>query len=293
MPNNNSFGAQPSVEELTHMIKQGVDYFLPQIAGYNPRSTIVLGSGLKKLTNYLTNSKTLPYLSIREALPFWPVSTAPGHDDGAFWIGKLNGKGVIIFRGRVHPYDGFPLWQLAMPYRIMAEIGVKTLLLTNATGGVNFNMLEKGDIVIASDMTYLFMPPSPMSGPKLPQEERFTTLSPCFDRDLRLLMENVAIRNCIKTHRGTYAQVFGPHYESGLDGTILYANHVDAVGMSVGHEALVFKHRGLKVGAICMITDMLPPFAHGEVPTEQMVLENALSMEGNVNTILKGTVDKL
>lgn len=294
MPPTN-YSTLPSVEELTNMIFRGGNYFHSQIENFKPKIAIVLGSGLKKLTADLVNDPiVIPYRTINQSLPFWPLSTAPGHKDGAFWVGRLAGNDVIIFQGRVHPYDGLPMWQLSIPYRIMAEIGIDTLLLTNATGGTNPNVVAKGDIMIASDLTFLFGPPSPMIGQKLPKEERFQPLSPCFDPDLIKMMEKTAVKNGILTRRGVYAQISGPHYETLQDGLIFYQNNVHAVGMSIGHETLTARHRGMRVAAICMITDMVPPFAPpGEVANEQIVLENTRLMEDKVNTIIKGMVEQL
>ncbi|PVD25755.1 hypothetical protein C0Q70_13415 [Pomacea canaliculata] len=222
-----------------------------------PKIGIVCGSGLGDLANHVTNSDTICYSQI----PKFPVSTVPGHD-GKLVFGLLGGKPVVLMRGRIHYYEGHPMWRVAVPVRIMKALGITTVILTNAAGGLNPEY-KTGDIMIIKD--HIDLPG--LTGECVligKNDERFGPRFPAtvntYDQSLQDLAKTIAekLGYAKILRQGTYVMVGGPTFETVAESRLLRLFGADAVGMSTVPEAIVARHCGLRVFGISLITDMCP-----------------------------------
>jgi purine-nucleoside phosphorylase len=211
---------------------------------------IILGSGLGNLANDIETEFEIPYHEI----PHFPVSTVQGHK-GRLIFGKLNGKDVLVMGGRFHFYEGYTPQQVTYPIRVMRLLGVTTLLLSNAAGGVQDKM-EVGDLMIINDHISLFQT-NPLIGPN---EEalgtRFPDMSEPYSKALIQKANEIAAANNIKLKHGVYCGVTGPTFETRAEYKLIHSLGGDAVGMSTVQETIVAKHSGMDVFAISVITDI-------------------------------------
>ncbi len=219
---------------------------------FEPRVGLVLGSGLGGLADTLSERVVIPYCDI----PGWPQSTVEGHS-GQLVFGYLEGKPVVAQQGRAHFYEGYSMQQVTFPVRVMHLLGVQTLILTNAAGGVNKDY-HTGDLMLLSDHINLpgMAGNNPLSGPNDPTfGVRFVGMVQTYDRALRKLARDVAERVGVPLHQGVYACVSGPNFETPAEIRMLRAIGADAVGMSTVHEVLVARHAGMRVMAYSGITN--------------------------------------
>ena len=224
--------------------------YIKSVTDFEPEIAIVLGSGLGELANETTAIAKIEYKDI----PDMPVSTAPSHK-GQFVFGILEGKKVVLMQGRVHLYEGYSSNQIAGIIRLLKDLGVKTLLLTNAAGGINkeFNV---GDFMLIKDHISCFID-SPLIGANDENYGiRFPDMSNAYDKDLQRLIKKVAFENNINLKEGTYVQLKGPQFETPSEIKMMSILGADAVGMSTAVETIASVHCGLKVGAISMISNM-------------------------------------
>lgn len=224
--------------------------YIKSVTDFEPEIAIVLGSGLGELANETTAIAKIEYKDI----PNMPVSTAPSHK-GQLVFGILEGKKVVLMQGRVHLYEGYSSNQIAGIIRLLKDLGVKTLLLTNAAGGINkeFNV---GDFMLIKDHISCFID-SPLIGANDDNYgTRFPDMSNAYDKDLQRLIKKVAFENNINLKEGTYVQLKGPQFETPSEIKMMSILGADAVGMSTAVEAIAGVHCGLKVGAISMISNM-------------------------------------
>lgn len=225
---------------------------------------VILGSGLGDYAQALTDAKYIDYRDI----PGFPVSTAPGHA-GRWWTGTLHGKRVCMMQGRFHAYEGYDLGEVTMPVRVMTLLGVKTLIVTNAAGGVNLGFTP-GDLMILTDCIN-FSGKNPLTGPNLDQfGPRFPDMSRCYDRELIALCQGQADRLGIPVRQGVYMWFNGPCYETPAEIRLARVVGVDAVGMSTVPETIVARHCGIRVLGVSCITNMAAgildqPLCHEEV----------------------------
>lgn len=225
---------------------------------------VVLGSGLGDYVESLENAKSIAYQDI----PGFPVSTAPGHA-GRWHCGELHGKKVCMMQGRFHSYEGYDQWQVTMPIRVMKLLGVKTVILTNAAGGVNLDFGE-GALMVISDFINL-SGKNPLTGPNLDDfGVRFPDMTYAVTRSLQELAVQVAEKQQIKLHKGVYCWMNGPSYESPAEIRMVRTLGADAVGMSTVPETIVARHCGLRVFGVSCITNMAAgildqPLNHEEV----------------------------
>ena len=225
---------------------------------------VILGSGLGDYAQALTDAKYIDYKDI----PGFPVSTAPGHA-GRWWTGTLHGKRVCMMQGRFHAYEGYDLSEVTMPVRVMALLGVKTLIVTNAAGGVNLDFTP-GDLMILTDCIN-FSGKNPLTGPNLDQfGPRFPDMSRCYDRELIALCQGQADRLGIPVRQGVYMWFNGPCYETPAEIRLARVVGADAVGMSTVPETIVARHCGIRVLGVSCITNMAAgildqPLCHEEV----------------------------
>ena len=225
---------------------------------------VILGSGLGDYAQALEDAKYIDYRDI----PGFPVSTAPGHA-GRWWTGTLHGKRVCMMQGRFHAYEGYDLSEVTMPVRVMALLGVKTLIVTNAAGGVNLDFTP-GDLMILTDCIN-FSGKNPLTGPNLDQfGPRFPDMSRCYDRELIALCQGQADRLGIPVRQGVYMWFNGPCYETPAEIRLARILGADAVGMSTVPETIVARHCGIRVLGVSCITNMAAgildqPLCHEEV----------------------------
>ena len=229
-----------------------------------PQVALVLGSGLGDYANTLENPVRIPYSQI----PNFPQPTVEGHT-GAFVFGKKQGKDVVVLQGRIHYYEGLPQQELTLPIRVLAALGIKTLVLTNACGGVNLSF-HPGDLMLISDHIN-FSGANPLIGANLDSfGPRFPDCSDIYTASLRSAIQEKAAKAGISLQEGVYAMYSGPNYETPAEIRFFRTAGADAVGMSTVPEALVAAHCGIKVVGISCITNMaagvLPQkLSHAEV----------------------------
>ncbi len=198
------------------------------------------------------DSASIPYKEI----PNWPISTVQGHK-GQLVCGLLEEKPVLIMQGRIHFYEGYSMEEVTFPVRVMQRLGIKTLIITNAAGGVNPNF-EAGDIMLITDHLNLIGMAgfSPLRGPNIDElGERFTDMSQAYDRKLCELTRQVAKKLNIPLREGVYVCLAGPSFETPADIRFLHQIGVDAVGMSTVPEVTVARHGNQRVLGISSITN--------------------------------------
>lgn len=259
------------------MIKEAAD-FITSKTSVTPKVGLILGSGLGVLADHLEDAVSIAYSDI----PYFPVSTVEGHA-GELMIGSLNGTPVVLMKGRFHMYEGYGPELTAFPVRVMKELGVTALLVTNAAGGINTSF-EPGDLMLISD--HLNMTgKNPLIGPNDNElGVRFPDMSQAYSRRLRDLARATAERQGIAVQEGVYAGLLGPTYETPAEIRMLRTLGGDAVGMSTVSEVIVARHAGIEVLGISCISNMAAgildqPLSHDEVmETTERVREQFLSL---------------
>lgn len=251
-----------------------------------PEIGLILGSGLGDLANEIDDRVEIPY----EAIPNFPVSTVEGHK-GQLVIGTLSGKQVIAMQGRFHYYEGYSMEQVTFPIRVMKLLGVSTVFITNACGGMNATF-SPGDLMIITD--HLNMTgTNPLIGANDARfGPRFPDMSSAYTKEYIPLLEEVAKQLNIKIQKGVYAGITGPTYMSGAELIMLRKNSGDVVGMSTVPEVIVASHMGMKVIGISCITDM----AIGEElegVTHEQVMEIANQTKPKFIQLVKEVLEKL
>ena len=219
-----------------------------RILDRKPEIGIVLGSGLGKLADYIEDPIVIPYRS----LPGFPISTAVGHK-GNFIVGNLGGKCVIAMQGRIHFYEGYGMNQVVLPIRVMIRLGIKRLFVSNAAGGVGFQ-LHLGDLMIIKD--HINLMPNPLIGPNIDElGPRFPDMTRPYDPALIRLAKEQAKGLGITLQEGVYVGGTGPSYETPAEYKFFRTIGGDAVGMSTIPEVIVARHAGVPVFGISVITN--------------------------------------
>ena len=235
--------------DITAQIHAAADYIRSRIS-VQPRVGLILGSGLGDYADTLTDSVRISYSEI----PGFPVPTVPGHN-GALVIGTARGVPVAIMQGRIHYYEGLPQQVITLPVRVMAALGVKTLVLTNACGGINTNF-RPGDLMLISDHIN-FSGANPLIGPNLDAfGPRFPDMSDLYTASLRRCIRENAAAAGIPLQEGVYAMYSGPNYETPAEIRMFRILGADTVGMSTVPEALVAGHCGMQVVGVSCVTNM-------------------------------------
>jgi purine-nucleoside phosphorylase len=255
---------------------------------YQPHIGIVLGSGLSALADSIEQADSLPTADI----PNWPVSTVKGHA-GRLVIGQMEGQSVIVLQGRSHFYEGYSMSQLALPVRVMHALGVTTLILTNAAGGLNPSF-QAGDLMVIRD--HLNFPGMAGHNPLFgPNDEslgpRFPDMTNAYDPDLRALAHESARAAGFEMRDGVYAYVGGPSFETPAELRFLQIAGGDAVGMSTAPSTVVARHIGMRVLGISTISNMaLPDPVPGTQQTHEEVLEAGQLAVPRLVTVIRGVV---
>lgn len=215
-----------------------------------PEIAVVLGSGLGALADAMTDRQVIPYREI----PHFPVSTVEGHN-GNLVFGRLGGRHIMVMQGRFHYYEGYSMKELAVPIRTMKLLGIKTLLLSNAAGGLNPDY-QIGDIMVLEDHINLF-PENPLRGKNDERiGPRFPDMTEVYSKRLRDLFDQVARENHIKLQHGVFVGWQGPSFETPAEYRMLHLLGADAVSMSTVPEAIIARHAGLDVFGISVITNV-------------------------------------
>jgi purine-nucleoside phosphorylase len=250
-----------------------------------PRVAIVLGSGLGDLAAAVAKPTRIPYADI----PGFPAPGVAGHK-GELVAGTLEGVPVLVQSGRFHLYEGHPIETSALPVRVFAQLGIRTLVVTNAAGGIRSAFRPGTLMLIADHVNFMFR--NPLIGPALEGEERFPDMSDPYDRELRQLARDVARERRIALDEGVYVGLLGPSYETPAEIRMLQRFGVDAVGMSTVPEVIVARARGIKCLGFSTITNL----AAGISPTvlsHQEVLEVGRQVGDALGAIVQGVVAKL
>ncbi|HCI30094.1 MAG TPA: purine-nucleoside phosphorylase [Fervidobacterium sp.] len=273
------------IKKYVERVKRATEYLKNKIKEI-PEICIVLGSGLQVIADSAENVQKISYKDI----PEFPISTAPGHK-GELIFGKLNGKNVALMNGRFHYYEGYHMRDVTFGIRVMQELGVKYIFLTNAAGGLNPDY-EVGRPMIIKDHINM-MGDNPLIGPNIDEwGPRFPDMSNAYDKDLRELAKNVAAELGIPVYEGVYIAVAGPNFETPSELRMLRWMGADAVGMSTVPEVIAAAHRGTKVLAISAITDRAVPDDLQPLTGEE-VLEVANRTGQLISKILSEIVKRL
>ncbi len=253
--------------------------FISARTSLRPAIGVVLGSGLGGFASRIADATAVPYSEI----PNFPKSTAPGHD-GRLLIGTLNGISVAVMQGRVHGYEGYLSGQIAFPTRVLARLGIRTLILTNAAGGIRTSF-QAGQIVLISDHINL-TGQNPAIGPN---DERlglrFFDMGDAYSRRLRALAHGAAKAEGMTLEEGVYLSVPGPSYETPAEIRAFRTLGADLVGMSTVVETIAARHMGLEVLGISCVTNMAAGIKDQPLTAEE-VLETGKQVEAQFSRLL-------
>lgn len=215
----------------------------------SPETAIILGTGLGSLVNEITEKYEIKY----EDIPNFPVSTVEGHS-GKLIFGKLGNKDIMAMQGRFHYYEGYSMKEVTFPVRVMRELGIKTLFVSNAAGGMNPDF-EIGDLMVITDHINHF-PEHPLRGKNIDYGPRFPDMSEAYSRQLISQAKAIAEEKDIHIVEGVYVGVSGPTFETPAEYKLYRIFGGDAVGMSTVPEVIVAKHCGIRVFGMSVITDL-------------------------------------
>jgi purine-nucleoside phosphorylase len=257
-----------TLKETARFIKNKVDF--------EPEIGIVLGTGLGGLVDVIETVGTVKY----EDIPGFPVSTVKGHE-GQLIFGTLNGVQVIAMQGRFHFYEGYSMEEVTFPVRVLKQLGIQFLFVSNASGGVNIDF-EVGDIMFITD--HINLMPNPLIGPNfIEYGPRFVDLSEAYDKRLLSKAKKIARHHGIQFKTGVYAGVSGPTYETPAEYKYIQSIGADAVGMSTIPEVIVARHMRLPVFAVSVISDLgvegkIVEISHDEVVDAAALVAPKLSI---------------
>ncbi len=270
---------------MLKQINKTVEYL--QEKGFeNPEIGIILGTGLGKIIDSLEILKEVSYNHI----PNFPTATVEFHK-GKLIYGLLEGKKVIVMQGRFHLYEGYTLQDVTYPVRIMEKLGIKTLLVSNASGAININF-KKGDLMLIDDHINL-QGSSPLAFKGVSKlGERFADMSAPYDKTINSTFETIAKSKNITLHKGVYASVVGPQLETRAEYRMLKIIGADSVGMSTVPEVIVANHLNLKVAAMSVLTDECDPDNLKPVDIND-IIATAENAEPNMVTLFKELIKTL
>ena len=269
---------------MIEKIKQTADYIRSK-AGNVPETAIILGTGLGALVDHITEKKYIPYTEI----PNFPVSTVEGHS-GNLIFGRLGNRQVIAMQGRFHYYEGYDMKEVTFPVRVMKQLGVKTLFVSNAAGGMNKDF-RVGDIMIITDHINLF-PENPLRGKNYEElGPRFPAMTEAYDKRLVAAAEEIAAKKGIRVMKGVYVGTQGPTFETPAEYEYFRIIGGDAVGMSTVPEVIVANHAGMKVFGVSVITDLGGKDVT-DVPTHEEVQKAAEAAQPYMMEIMRELIER-
>ena len=251
-----------------------------------PTIGIILGTGLGALVDKVNIVLSIPY----QEIPGFPTSTVESHK-GRLIFGDIDGVSVVVMQGRFHQYEGYTLQQITLPVRIFKLLGVKTLIVSNACGGMN-PLYKRSDIMLIDDHINL-LGDNPLVGPNMDElGPRFPDMSEPYSQRLLALAEDTALELGIRVHRGVYVAVTGPNLETRAEYRFLRSIGADVVGMSTVPECIVARHMGMNVLGVSIITDECFPDSLQAVSLEH-VLEAASIAEPRMTTLITTLLPKI
>lgn len=267
---------------MLEKINQTADYIRSKVDNM-PKTAIILGTGLGALVDHIENKQYIPYTEI----PNFPVSTVEGHS-GNLIFGDLGGKRVMAMQGRFHYYEGYDMKQVTFPVRVMKALGIETLFVSNAAGGMN-KEFKVGDIMIITDHINLF-PENPLRGKNYNElGPRFPAMTEAYSKRLIALADEIAKEENIRVMHGVYVGTPGPTFETPAEYEYFRIIGGDAVGMSTVPEVIVANHASMEVFGVSVITD-LGGKDITEVPTHEEVQKAAEKAQPKMMEIMKQLV---
>lgn len=270
---------------MLEKIRQTAD-FIRQRVEEMPEIAIILGTGLGDLVNHIDVDVELAYSDI----PNFPVSTVEGHS-GKLIFGVLGGKKVIAMQGRFHYYEGYDMKQVTFPVRVMKELGIKTLFVSNAAGGMN-KEFKVGDVMIITDHINLF-PENPLRGKNYEElGPRFPAMTEAYSHALVSMADDIAAEDEIRLMHGVYVGTPGPTFETPAEYEYFRIIGGDAVGMSTVPEVIVANHAGMRVFGVSVITDLGGKDVT-EVPTHEEVQKAAVKAQPVMTHIIKKMIERI
>lgn len=248
---------------------------------FKPELAITLGSGLGKLADVVEVEAEIAYSEIKG----FPISTAPGHK-GRFVFTHIHGVPTVIMQGRVHRYEGYTAQDTVLPTRLMGLMGAKTLIVTNAAGGVNKNF-NIGDLMIIRDHIVQFVE-SPLMGQNIKElGTRFPDMTEVYSKEYGDLIEEIAKEKGLPIHNGVYCQFSGPQYETPAEVKMVGLLGGDAVGMSTGIESLAARHMGMKVAGITLVTNLAAGISDVELSEQEVIDAGEAASEYFIDLVLE------
>jgi len=252
------------ISAYTERVKNSAEYIKNKI-NFVPEIAIVLGTGLEEIAETIEESIKINYSDI----PDFPVSTAPGHK-GELILGKLSGKNVVLMNGRFHYYEGYTMKEVTFPVRVFQELGVTSLIVTNAAGGMNPNF-DIGNPCIITDHIN-FMGDNPLLGQNNDEwGVRFPDMSEVYSKDYVNLAIKVSKKLSIPVYTGVYLGITGPTFETPSELKMMRNFGADLVGMSTVPEVIVARHAGMKVLGISAVTDKAVPDELKTVTADEVI----------------------
>ncbi len=273
-----------SAEEYRQKIEEAKD-FLKERVKKVPRIMMILGTGLSGVAEEMEKEVVIPY----EEIPHFPQATVESHQ-GRLLVGKLAGKRIAAFQGRFHYYEGYSTREVTFPVRVMALLGTKLLIISNAAGGLNLSY-QPGDIMLIADHINL-IPENPLRGPNIEDwGPRFPDLSEAYSRRWRKLLKEVS-GDTPYLQEGVYVAVPGPSLETPAETRFLRLIGADAVGMSTVPEVIVAKHAGLEVLGLSVIANVNDPDHFKPILLEE-IIAHAQKAGGRLLTLIKKFLEQL
>lgn len=266
-------------------INKSIEYIKSKIKVL-PDIAIILGSGLGNFADHISDQVVINYSEI----PGFPISTVKGHD-GKLIFGFVNGKNVVAMKGRIHFYEGLGIDKVVYPIQVLCELKIKSLIVTNACGGVNTSF-RPGDLMIIGDHIN-FTGQNPLIGPNDEKKgPRFLDMTYTYDPDLKKLAHKVAEQLEIKLQEGVYMWFTGPVYETPAEIKLARAVGADAVGMSTVPEVIVAHHRNVKILGISCITNMAAGILDQPLNHEE-VMEVSSQIESTFQTLVSKIIGEM
>ena len=271
---------------MLEKINQTADFLRGRVNGELPTIGIILGSGLGNLVDHITDKEVIPYKEI----PNMPVSTVAGHS-GNLIFGTLNGRRVLAMQGRFHYYEGYDMKSVTFPVRVMHALGIDTLFVSNAAGGMN-KEFKVGDVMVITDHINLF-PENPLRGKNYEElGTRFPAMTEAYSHALIDMADAIAAEDNIRLMHGVYVGTPGPTFETPAEYEYFRVIGGDAVGMSTVPEVIVANHAGMKVFGVSVITDLGGKDVR-EVPTHEEVQKAAVKAQPVMTHIIQKMLERL
>lgn len=274
-----------TVEEFREKRQEALSFIKNQTEE-QPNYLIILGTGLGRLADEIDVVDSISYADI----PHFPVSTVESHA-GRLLFGSLSGKNVVAMQGRFHFYEGYSMQEIAFPLRVLNAMGTETLIVSNASGGMNPNY-ARGEIMLINDHINM-LGDNPLIGPNDDElGPRFPDMSDPYTERLRNIAEQVALQKSIKMHEGVYLALSGPTMETKAEYRFLRNIGADVVGMSTVPEVIAAVHMGMEILGISVITDECFPDALEPINIDK-VLEAAGEAEPKMTQVIRGVLKEL